>query len=235
MTRVLLIEDDERLAARLQSQLERRGLDCRWERDAEAGLGALRDQAPELLLLDLNLPGQSGFELLEQLRREQPERGLPVIVLTARSLGNDKVRALDLGADDYLTKPFWIEELEARMRAVLRRVAGGPGSARVETEASTLRRVGGLVIDEAARSVCRGDRDLQLTRTEYELLLHMLRRAGRVVMREHLYVAVLQRQDQALDALQKHMSRLRAKLGEDAQVIETVRGVGYRVREVDDV
>ncbi|MFN3202370.1 MAG: response regulator transcription factor [Bradymonadia bacterium] len=216
--RLVLIEDDERLARQMLPGLAEAGYPAQWAPTAAEGLEAVKVHDPDLILLDLMLPDGSGYDVLKQLRQTTV---IPVIVLTARLLGQDKVRALDLGADDYLTKPFWIEELCARIRAVLRRGALSP------TTPECLR-FGAVEVDMGAQAVRVNGRETHLTPTEFGILAYLVRRPGRVVLREHLIDAVIPGEDSAFEALQAHMSRLRRKLGADGQVIATLRGMGYR-------
>lgn len=218
LARLVLIEDDERLARQLLPALAHAGYPSQWAATAGEGLEAIKLHDPDLVLLDLMLPDGSGFEVLRALRAGS---AVPVIVLTARLLGQDKVRALDLGADDYITKPFWTEELCARIRAVLRRGVLSPS-------APDCLRFGAVEIDVGARAISVAGERKHLTVTEYDLMIYLAKRPGRVVLREHLIDAVLPGEDSAFEALQAHISRLRRKLGEDGKAIVTVRGIGYR-------
>lgn len=215
---IVLIEDDARVADQLRPEIERVGYRCRWAASATAGLAELERRLPDLLLLDLMLPDRSGFEVLAQVRQRW---SLPVIVLTARGLGEDKVRALHGGADDYVTKPFWTEELTARIAAVLRRqrVARGPRD---------VERFGRLELDRTAQRVSREGVPLALTPTEYDLLDFFLRRPTQALRRERIIDQVLRGEDSASEALQAQISRLRKKLGPEGRCIVTVRGIGYR-------
>jgi two-component system response regulator MtrA len=215
---LILVEDDERLARQLRRELLEQGFAVRWVASAAAARAQLGDAMPDLVLLDLNLPDESGYALLAELRTSRP---VPIIVLTARLLGEDKVRALDLGADDYVTKPFWTEELCARIRAVLRR--------RAPWERPRDRHdFGGLAIDAASRQATVDGMVAPLTATEFDLLHYLAVRPGRAVHRAHLISEALPGEESDVEALQAHMSRLRRKLGPYAHFIATVRGVGYR-------
>ncbi|MCA9491780.1 MAG: response regulator transcription factor [Myxococcales bacterium] len=215
--KVLLIEDDERLAAQARPAIEGAGFECVWAPDALRGLSAVGEERPDLVLLDLMLPDRSGFSVLEELRSRS---AIPVIVLTARVLGEDKVAALDLGADDYLTKPFWDQELIARIRAVLRRQ-------RAVHDAEVFA-FGQVRIDLGSRNVQVDGVDVRLTPTEFNLLTYLLRRPGQALRSERIIDMVLLTEDASLPALQAQMSRLRRKLGEDGRRIQTVWGIGYR-------
>ncbi len=215
---IVLVEDDERLANQLLPALEEAGLSVVWAKNVRSGLTTINEQRPSLVLLDLNLPDGSGLDLLRELRRRD---GVPVIVLTARLLGEDKVAALDLGADDYVTKPFWNDELLARIRAVLRRQDRVRGPDRVLM-------FGQVHVDLEARTVQVGGVDAALTPTEYELLRYFLKREGEALRRDRLIEMVLLDEDASETTLRAHVSRLRQKLGEDGQRIRTVWGIGYR-------
>lgn len=221
MGRLLLIEDDGLFGSALCAELGGAGWTVEWVRDAYRGRQHLEDEW-DAILLDLGLPDGSGFDVLKELRATGS--GVPVIVLTARVRSTDKVRALDLGADDYVTKPFRIEELLARLRAVLRRSGGqAPPAAR------TLR-LGGCVLNLDAHRLTRGDEIIALTPTEYAILEYLAERLDRPVRRAQISDAVLEIEGAHESALQAHVSRLRRKLGPDADRLQTVWGIGYRLR-----
>jgi two-component system response regulator MtrA len=218
MSVVLLIEDDEALGGQVVDQLEAAGFEVVWWRT-----GRLIDAADyrdiALVILDLMLPGVAGLEILKHLRRDSE---VPVLVLSARQDSRDKVLALRLGADDYVTKPFWPEELIERVRARLRRFV---------MERSSQVRLGGLLIDGAKREVSIEGVCLELTRVEMDLLLALAHRLGDPVSRRWLLTNVLDPEKEATErTLDVHVSRLRKKLG-DGSVIETVWGIGYRLRK----
>ena len=219
---ILIIEDDPDIAESLRYNLERDGLKTVVAETGERGLAAALNaqNPPALILLDLMLPGMSGTELCRRLRREPASRRTPIIMLTARTSEADRVSGLDLGADDYITKPFSVRELMARVRAVLRRV---DETATVRYEDSR------LTIDFAEmRVVCDGE-GVKLTRKEFSLLATLARSAGRVATRQQLLDNVWGYEyfgdTRTLDV---HIRRLRQKLGACGDAIETVVGVGYR-------
>ncbi|MBO0721556.1 MAG: response regulator transcription factor, partial [Blastocatellia bacterium] len=179
---------------------------------------------PNLIILDLNLPGMNGFELCRRFRTEELTRRTPIIVLTARTEENDKVRGLDLGADDYMTKPFSVRELVARVRAALRRSG-------YDSQSPKLYDDGSLRIDYADFAVACHGRNIKLTRKEFALLSILSRNKGRVVPREQLLDQVwgLEYYGEAR-TLDVHISGLRKKLGNCCNCIETVIGIGYRFR-----
>lgn len=216
--RILLLEDDAELGAQISGQLRAAGLEVVWWRRGRT-IEAEDAAAIKLLILDLMLPGTHGLDVLRELRAVTAD--LPVLILSARNTSEDKVRALRLGADDYMTKPFWPEELLERVRARLRR----PRIERAEVIA-----LGPLCLDLAARELSREGVALAMTRTELDLLSALARQRGEAVSRRWLVEHVLDpERDGGARTLDVHMSRLRKKLG-DACVIDTVWGVGYRLR-----
>jgi DNA-binding response OmpR family regulator len=219
MARLLLVEDDPALGKSLLQTLVDGGHEARWETAALPGLEAARRWAPDLVLLDLMLPDRSGLEVLADLRAIAP-----VIVLTARHSAADKVKGLDLGADDYVTKPFWNEELLARIRAQLRR----------ERSSSARLQLGSLGIDLVARLVDVGGERIGLSPTEFDVLAYLVERRGRAVRAEQAVADLLSGDDATRQALQTHVSRLRKKLGAEGARIGTVWGIGYRFEVGDD-
>lgn len=229
---ILIVEDDADIAESIRYNLEReRAFTAQVALTGEAGLSAAllrpgkRDSAnrtPDLIILDLNLPGMSGFELCRRLRTEEQTRRTPIIVLTARTDESDKVRGLELGADDYMTKPFSVRELVARVRAALRRAGFDAQSPQSYDD-------GRLRIDYADFSVLCAGQKIRLTRKEFALLAILSRNKGRVVPREQLLDQVwgLEYYGEAR-TLDVHISGLRKKLGTCGSCIETMIGVGYR-------
>ncbi|HSD19694.1 MAG TPA: response regulator transcription factor [Anaeromyxobacter sp.] len=219
---VLLVEDDRRLADLTREYLEGHGLAVVHAADGRRGLDEALSGRYEAVLLDLMLPGKDGLEVCRELRARSD---VPIIVLTARGEEADRVLGLELGADDYLAKPFSPRELLARIRAVVRRARGRAGP-----EAGVVR-VGGLVVDPAARRVTLDGRDIALTGYEFALLDALARRAGRVLSREQLMELAGGSAEEAFDrSIDVHVSRLRQKLGDDPKrprLIKTVRGAGY--------
>ena len=219
-TRVLVVEDDEYTANLLKLQLEHRDFKVRCEYDGSSGLKAAGRFDPEIVILDIMLPGLDGVGVLKELRFRGNR--VPVIMLTARDTSLDKVYSLDTGADDYLTKPFSMEELLARIRALLRRAGG-----------DEVLRVGDLELNTATREVRRGRRRLNLTLREYELLEFMARNPRRVLSRDLLLSRVWRQESRAeTNVVDVYVTYLRKKLelpGEP-KLIQTVRGVGYALR-----
>ncbi len=223
-TRVLVVDDDAELCELLREFLEGEGFVVQTAGDGEHGAAAALDVAVELVVLDVMLPGLSGFDALRRIRASSK---VPVIMLTARGEDVDRIVGLELGADDYLAKPFNPRELSARIRAVLRRTTAGAAGA-----VPSVVTVGDLEVDAGARRVRRAGSTVELTGTEFSLLEHLVRAAGTVVRRDALFREVLGRRAAAYDrSLDVHLSNLRRKLGPlpgGGERIATVRGVGFQ-------
>ena len=222
---IVIVEDDDDISDTIKYNLEREGFRVRTAGTGEEALNLIFDRPPNLILLDLNLPQMSGFELCRRLRAEATTARVPVLMLTARTDEADKVLGLNLGADDYITKPFSMRELIARVRAVLRRSEDKDAGPAVYDN-------GVLRIDPATFTVrCKGN-DVRLTRKEFALLSEMARNQGRVMTREVLldrvWGMIYYGDSRTLDV---HIRRLRQKLG-DPNLIETVTGIGYRLCDV---
>jgi len=226
MKRILVIEDDSDIALSLRLKLERDGgFKVDLAQDGAAGLLLAIRQPPDLVLLDVNLPGMDGFEVCRHLRKEPATSTTPVIMLTARIGESDRVAGLELGADDYITKPFSPKEALARVRAVLRRSERGAEGPEALVD-------GVLRIDVGARQVEVAGHVLALTRKEFDLLVELIRQRGRVLTRERLLETVwgydYPGETRTVDV---HVRRLRQKLGSPVdERVETVVGVGYRYR-----
>lgn len=213
--RVLVVEDDPLLGHALQAGLRELGDAVDWVRDGVAADHALRAHDYAAVVLDLGLPRMTGLDLLRALRGRGDRT--PVLILTARDTVEDRIRGLDMGADDYLVKPFDMGELGARLRALVRRAAGAP---------APLLRVGDITLDPAAREVRHADRHVDLSVREFALLEALMRNAGRVLTRAQLEQALYAWGEEVeSNALEVHVHHLRRKL--DAAAIRTVRGVGY--------
>ena len=217
MARILLIEDDRALARGLCSLLRGAGYAVDQSHDAEEALELETREPYSLLILDIGLPGISGFDALKALRARGSTT--PVLILTARSERDDRVRGLDLGADDYLGKPFDGLELLARVRALIRRGAGN---------ASPLLVVGALVCDASAGTASVAGRPLQLRRREWAVLQALASRAGKVVPKDRLVAEVFDYDDPVgTNAVEVYVTRLRQKLAPDGPAIRSLRGLGY--------
>ena len=227
--RVLLVEDDARLAALTAEYLEGHGLAVTRAGDGVRGLAEAVRGPYDAVLLDLMLPGKDGLEVCREIRARSD---VPVIVLTARGEEADRVMGLELGADDYLAKPYSPRELLARIRAVVRRARGRAGPATRPV------RVGRLALDPSARRATLGGKALALTGHEFSLLYALAARAGRVLDREQLIEFAGGSADEAFDrSVDVHVSRLRQKLGDDPRqprLLKTVRGAGYMLAAEGD-
>lgn len=222
MRSVVIVEDDEDIAESIRYNLEREGFRARVAATGEDALNLILDRPPNLVLLDLNLPYMSGFELCRRLRAEATTTRVPILMLTARADEADKVLGLNIGADDYITKPFSMRELVARVNAALRRSEGSEIDRPVFDN-------GALRIDPSTFSVRYRGRDIRMTRKEFALLSELARNQGRVLTREVLldrvWGATYYGDSRTLDV---HIRRVRQKLG-DPSLIETVTGIGYRL------
>jgi two-component system phosphate regulon response regulator PhoB len=223
--RVLVVDDEADIVALVAYHLAKSGYRVSTASSGTDALETSRRERPALVVLDLMLPGLSGYDVLEQLRAGESTREIAVLMLTARREEQDRIRGLSLGADDYLTKPFSPQELVLRVAAILRRV-GAAGASTTDTLT-----VGPLEIDTAAHVVRVAGKPVELTPTEFKLLLTLAERRGRVQARTHLLQSVW---DAAPDiqtrTVDMHVQRLRAKLGIAGDLVETVRGFGYRLR-----
>jgi two-component system phosphate regulon response regulator PhoB len=226
--RVLVVDDEPDITALVAYHLARAGFRVSTAANGRDALVAAREERPDIVVLDLMLPGVSGYDILAELRGRAETRDVGVIVLTARREEPDRIQGLSLGADDYLTKPFSPAELVLRVQALLRRLtapAVASGSVLV---------VGTLAIDRAAHRVTVEGRELTLTATEYKLLDTLVERRGRVQARSQLLETVLEAQpDIQTRTIDMHVQRLRTKLGSLGGLIETVRGFGYRFAAAD--
>ena len=222
MSLILVVDDEPTLLATVKFNLEREGYAVTTASAGEAGIAAARRDSPDLVILDLMLPGMHGFEVCRVLRKET---SVPIILLTARDEEVDKIVGLELGADDYITKPFSMKELVARVRARLRRANEDPVNSTQPLVAGTLK------LDLARREATRSGRTLHLKPKEFELLAFLMRNRGRVVSRNQLLEAVWRYdgfdQTRTVDV---HVGRLRSKIEGDhgSAMIITVRGAGYR-------
>lgn len=221
---ILVVEDERDIAALVGYHLTKEGYRVRTAGGGPEALEEMVSNRPDLIVLDLMLPGLSGFEVLAELRRRPEIADTPVIVLTARRDEIDRIKGLELGADDYVTKPFSPQELILRVAAVLRRVR-----APAVVGSSRILRGGPIMLDLNAMRVEVEGREIQLTPTEYRLLATLLERRGRVQSRRQLLQAAwdvhVQIETRTVDM---HVQRLRSKLGAAGDLIETVRGFGYR-------
>ena len=222
--RVLIVEDEQDIASLIKHTLERSGsAEAEIVGSGDAALKAVTSQLPDLVILDLNLPVLSGLEVCRLLRARSDARHLPIIMLTAKSSESDRVTGLELGADDYVTKPFSLRELTARVRAVLRR------SAAPEERQASVYQGNHLVADFDAVSVTVDGEQVRLTRREFELLRYLVQNKNRVVSRDRLLERVWG-YDRMVEtrSVDVHVGRLRQKLGNAGRQIETAVGLGYK-------
>jgi two-component system response regulator CpxR len=220
--RLLIVDDDRELTALMSEYLSGQGFRVDCAHDGPSGLKAALDPRPDLMLLDVMMPGFDGFELLQRLRQQSD---LPVLMLTARTEAASRIAGLEAGADDYIPKPFNPREVAARIRAILRRAAPREsGSEPVERS--------GIRLEPQARRVLAGGTELEVTSVEFEILDLLIRNAGRAVTRDEVAQRLYQRPATPFDrAIDVHISHLRKKLGDG--LIRTVRGVGYQFSVVE--
>ena len=221
MFSIFVVEDDENIRGIVIYALEAAGFEAVGFETGEKLLTALEVGAPSLILLDIMLPKNDGLTILKQLRSSPKTKGIPIIMLTAKNSEFDKVKGLDMGADDYISKPFGVMELIARVNAVLRR-----GS----VEKSEMMEVSGILLDHARREVRTGAEPVTLTFKEYELLYYLMSNAGIVLSRDKILEVVwgydFEGESRTVDM---HIKTLRQKLGEHGELIKTVRNVGYKI------
>ena len=225
MRRILIIEDEETLRTEISEVLKFEGFQIIQAGDGEAGLQLARAEKPDLILCDIMMPHMKGTEVLLNLLESESTSQIPFIFITALGERTDVRSGMELGADDYLVKPFAIDELLARVRALLRR--------RVTTEEATTLQVGDLVLDAARRQVTRNGREIHLTKTEFDLLEALMLRAGLVVTRDQLYEEIwgydFETGSKSLDVYIGYLRRKTEENGEP-RIVFTVRGVGYTVK-----
>lgn len=219
--RILLVEDDELLGDGIYAGLKQHRHVVDWVKDGVAAEQALDIENFDMVVLDLGLPRKSGIEVLQGLRNK--EDATPVLILTARDSTDDKIKGLDAGADDYMVKPFDLEELEARIRALHRRNSG--------TKSTSIKR-GGLELDPASHTATLDGTSLNMPRREFSLLQKLLENQGRVISRDNLLQSLYGWDDEVdSNTLEVHIHNLRKKLG--SKTIRTVRGVGYIIEKLD--
>jgi DNA-binding response OmpR family regulator len=231
---ILMVEDESSITEPLAEALDREGFDTRVAGTVAAALEAANERMPDLVLLDVMLPDGSGYDVARTLREQSK---VPIIMLTARGEETDRIVGLELGADDYIVKPFSAREVAARIRAVLRRT--GDATTAAPAERAGAMEIGALHLDPARREAKFEGTELDLTRKEFELLELLMREAGNVVSRERLIDEVWDTNwFGSTKTLDVHVSSLRRKLGDDSQsprFIHTVRGVGFRFASADEL
>jgi len=224
--KILVVEDEVDIATLVSFNLQRVGYAVDMVHDGREGLEKILKDQPDLVILDLMLPGMDGFSILKEMQRDIRANTIPVLMLTAKSQIDDRIRGLESGVDDYLTKPFSPKELILRVQAVLKRNKATPGS--------VIFSFGPFRFDKNNLSFYLNEEPLQLTSTEFKLLLYLCQRAGQPQDRNNLLKVIWGYNDDVHSrTLDTHMKRLRQKLGDEASFIETVRGIGYLVPEVE--
>ncbi len=225
--RILVVDDEPDIVALVVYHLAKAGYRVSSASSGPDALSLAKRDRPALVVLDLMLPGMSGFDVLAKLREDEGTAGVAVLMLTARKEEPDRIRGLELGADDYLTKPFSPQELVLRVGAILRRMAGSGETADVLS-------VGPIRLDRSAHRVTVEGHEVELTPTEFKLLLTLAERRGRVQARGHLLETVWEAApDIQTRTVDMHIQRLRTKLHPAGDLIETVRGFGYRLKSPD--
>lgn len=229
-TPILIIEDDRNIADLVRRYLERSGYETLVTHDGEHGLQLAKTCAPQLVILDVMLPGLDGWDICQELRRHSD---VPILMLTARAEEMDRVVGLSIGADDYVVKPFSPRELTERVKAILRRVGSSPSSS-----ASTVLRHDGLTLDPEKRSVTVDGKPVSLTPSEYTLLFTLMKSPGRVYTRGDLLGRLYERGESVVDrVVDVHIGKLRRKIEpepSEPRYVETVHGVGYRFAEQEN-
>jgi len=222
--RILVVDDEKDIAELLELNLTRQGYDVATAADGRSGLAWIKDWSPDLVVLDVMMPELSGTEVASRVRSDPATASIPILMLTAKGEEIDEVVGLTVGADDYVTKPFSVKVLMARIEALLRRAAGS-----TESEGATLR-AGPVSLNMETHDVSVDDRPVKLTLTEFRLLAALLEARGKVLSRQDLMndamgpgVTVTER------TIDVHITSIRKKLGEHAGMVQTVRGVGYRI------
>ncbi len=223
---IIIVEDEVDIAELIAFNLKRSGYQVEMYHDGAEGLQAIITQQPDLVVLDLMLPSMDGFRVLKEMQRDPRSNAIPVMMLTAKGQIDDRIRGLESGADDYLTKPFSPKELLLRVQAILKRNTPTPGS--------VLFSFGPFRFDKNNLTFYLNDELVDLTATEFKLLLFLCQRAGQPQNRHDLLKAIWGYSDDVHSrTLDTHMKRLRQKLGNSSCLIETVRGIGYQVREIE--
>lgn len=224
-TMIYILEDDDNIRKLVSYALEREGYEVKGFAEPKSFHKAMEEQLPELVLLDIMLPEEDGLTILKKIRRNKATESLPVIMLTARDSEYDKANGLDMGADDYISKPFGIVELTSRLRAALRR-------SRRREEETKVYQVGKLYVDPGRHIIKVDDKDVELSYKEYCLLITLLEAEGRVVSRDELLSRVWGEYYGESRTLDVHIRKLRVKLGDKVgKYIKTVKGIGYKLEK----
>ena len=228
--KILVVEDDKNISQLIRYNLEKAGFECRSVITGEEAFTILDTEAVSLVILDVMLPKMSGFEVCRELKHEKKYTYIPVTLLTAKGEEVDRIVGLELGADDYIVKPFSPRELVLRVKAILKR-----GKSKKEETKRDIIEADFLKIDIPRHKITVHNKDIQLTAMEFNLLVLLLERRGRVQSREQLLTTVWQiESDVTTRTVDTHIKRLRQKLGKMGDAIETVRGLGYRFKDEDE-
>lgn len=221
---ILVVEDDKDIAELIAYNLKSAGFQVSIALDGKSSLRLIKEKSPDLIILDLMLPDMDGIDVCKYLRSNEPSKNIPVVMVTAKEEEIDRVLGFELGADDYIVKPFSPRELVLRIKAILRRLK--------PPMKEKIIRIEGLTLDVGRHLVTAGEEEIHLTATEFKLLLELMKNRGRVQTREALLNKVwgytFEGYERTVDT---HVRRLRKKLGASSELIETVRGVGYKARE----
>lgn len=227
--RILIVEDEKNIAKLIRYNLEKDGYDCTTAKTGEDAMAILEKQAFDLIILDIMLPGIDGFEVCRTIKQSSRLKNIPIIMLTAKGEEVDKIVGLELGADDYIVKPFSPRELILRIKAILKR-------GRVEEQRKELITIGDISVNIPKHKVTVKNKDIELTRMEFKLLVTLMERRGRLQDRDKLLNDVWNIDSMiSTRTIDTHIKKLREKLGHKAgSMIETVRGMGYRFKEEDE-
>jgi len=226
--KILVIEDDKHISKLVKYNLEKAGYDSTVVEDGEEALDVLGKQGADLIILDIMLPKMDGFEVCRAIKQNNKLKNIPVIMLTAKGEEVDRIVGLELGADDYVVKPFSPRELMLRVKAILRR-------GKAEESPKDIIKIGTLVIDIPKHRVTVNNKEVELTPIEFKLLVTLIERNGRIQSRDQLLSDVWDmHSDVFTRTVDTHIKRLREKLGKMGDIIETVRGLGYRCKEDED-
>lgn len=225
---ILIIEDDKHISKLVKYNLEKAGYDCTVADDGEEALGILAKERPDLIILDIMLPKMDGFELCRAIKQDVKLKNIPIIMLTAKGEEVDRIVGLELGADDYVVKPFSPRELILRIKAILKR-------GKSEESPKDVIKRGTLIIDVPKHRVTVNNKEIALTPIEFKLLVTLIERNGRIQSRDQLLSDVWEHQSDVFTrTVDTHIKRLREKLGKAGGQIETIRGLGYRFKEEDE-
>lgn len=226
--RILIVEDDKNISKLVKFNLEKASYDCAIAVSGEKALEALDDRSADLIILDIMLPGMDGYEICRAIKAKEKLKNIPIIMLTAKGEEVDRIVGLELGADDYIVKPFSPRELVLRVKAILKR-------GKAESVKKDILVAGDITVDISKHKVTVKDKVIELTQMEFKLLVTLMERRSRVQTRDRLLSDVWD-MDSSIDTrtIDTHIKRLREKLGKPGSFIETVRGLGYKFKEEDE-